>query len=500
MKKYLILTICIIFTLKISIAQQNETNDSVYKKYVLEQEVINHSFSEYFYGNYTEIYSLNESKFISIMDSLRKSYTDHRAMFEKDHPYFDKSVMFEESKEIQFYFDKLLLEYPYYHERFTGEKIQIKEIKESILQDFNNPELLCIESFTKYIKAFLYHKSKIELEDTVYKRLDNQQLIATLNLIPEYFSNKKVIEYLKFDYLYNHIDNFGTKNIENIYQDFITTCNDTAYVNKIKAFYTEEESGRKGHIIRTYKTVDNFNLEIHLFLPENKDVNEKRPVMVYFSGGSWSEGKPDWNFSACQSYSKKDWVGVTIEYRLAYRHGTLPFEAVMDAKSAIRWLRQHANEYNIDTTRIVASGNSAGGHLILAAALVENWNEKTDDLRYSPVPNVLLVNSGVYDLTDDNTGWIRQVLKERNQDEKLVEEISPNYLIKNNFPPALIIHGTNDYNVPFSTAEQFVKEMKKEGNGIEFHPIEDAGHFIWFGRYGKQVSELRSKFLEKCGY
>ncbi|MDO9578747.1 MAG: alpha/beta hydrolase, partial [Candidatus Cloacimonadales bacterium] len=227
---------------------------------------------------------------------------------------------------------------------------------------------------------------------------------------------------------------------------------------------------------------------------------KKSPVIVYFNGGSWCEGKPDWSFSACQSYANKGWVGVTVEYRLAYRQGTLPFESVMDAKSAIRWLRQHADEYNIDTNKIVASGNSAGGHLVLAAALVENWNEKTDDLKYSPVPNVLMVNSGVYDLTDDNTSWIRQGLRNRNQDENLVKEISPNYLIKKGLPPTLIIHGTNDRNVPFSTAKEFVDKMKLEGNDIEFHPLEGAGHFIWWGQYGKQVSEISSKFLEKLGY
>jgi len=171
----------------------------------------------------------------------------------------------------------------------------------------------------------------------------------------------------------------------------------------------------------------------------------------------------------------------------------------MDAKSAIRWLRQHADEYNIDVNKIVASGNSAGGHLVLATALVENWNEKTDDIKYSPVPNVLMVNSGVYDLTDDNS-WIRQGLRNRNQDENLVKEISPNYLIKKGLPPTLIIHGTNDRNVPFSTAREFVDKMKLEGNDIEFHSLEGAGHFIWWGQYAQQVSVIRSKFLEKHGY
>lgn len=499
MKKYLILIISIITAINISIAQENESNDSIYKKYLSEQEKINQSFSEYFYGNYTKNYSLNENDFVTAIDSLQKIFTENLAKFEKENPGFDKSVLFNESKDIQYTFDKFLVEYPYYHERYTYEKKTINERLEHNLSDFNNPGLLNIGSYVEYLKAFLYYHSKNELEKEAYKNLDNQQLNATLNLIPEHFSNQEVIDYLKFYYLNNHIDNFGIKNIDSLYKDFIATCEDTSYVNKIKSFYTEEANGRKGHLIKTYKTVDNYDLEIHLFLPEDDNQQKKRPVIVYFNGGSWSEGKPDWSFSACQNYANKGWVGVTVEYRLAYRQGTLPFESVMDAKSAIRWLRQHADEYNIDVNKIVASGKSAGGHLVLATALVENWNEKTDNLKYSPVPNILLVNAGVYDLTDDNT-WIRKGLRDRNMDENLVKEISPNYLIKKGLPPTLIIHGTNDRNVPYSTAKEFVDKMKLEGNDIEFHSLDGAGHFIWWGQYGKQVSEIRNNFLEKIGY
>lgn len=500
MKKYLILIISIITAINISIAQENESNDSIYKKYLSEQEKINQSFSEYFYGNYTKIYSLNENNFVIAIDSLQKIFTENLAKFDKENPGFDKSVLFNELKDIQYAFDKLLVDYPYFHERFTGEKKTINVRLDNNLKDFNNPELLNIKSYVEYIKAFLYYHSKIELEKEAYKKLDNQQLNATLNLIPEYFSNQEVIDYLNFYYLNNHIDNFGIKNFENIYQNFTMSCKDTSYVNKIEALYVKDENGRKGHLIKTYKTVDNHNLEIHLFLPKNDDQQKKRPVIVFFHGGSWSEGKPDWSFSLCQGYANKGWVGVTVEYRLAYRHGTLPFESVMDAKSAIRWLRQHAEEFNIDVNKIVASGNSAGGHLVLSTALVENWNEKTDDLKYSPIPNVLMVNSGVYDLADDKTSWIRKGLRNRNQNENLVKEISPNYLIKNDLPPTLIIHGTNDRNVPFSSAKQFVDEMQLEGNNIEFNVLEGAGHFIWWGRYGKQVSEIRSNFLENLGY
>lgn len=92
-----------------------------------------------------------------------------------------------------------------------------------------------------------------------------------------------------------------------------------------------ESKGRKGHLIKTYKTVDGYDLDIHLFLPESNKQQKKRSVFVFFHGGSWSEGKPDWGVYACQNYAKKGWIGVAVEYRLAYRHGTLPFESVMDA-------------------------------------------------------------------------------------------------------------------------------------------------------------------------
>ena len=108
----------------------------------------------------------------------------------------------------------------------------------------------------------------------------------------------------------------------------------------------------------------------------------------------------------------------------------------------------------------------------------KDWNEKTDDIKYSPVPNIIMVNSSVYELTDANTLWIRQDLRNRNQNENLVKEISPNYLIKKGLLPTLIIHGTNDRNVPFSSAKQFVDKMLLESNNIEFHALEGAGHFI----------------------
>jgi acetyl esterase/lipase len=134
---------------------------------------------------------------------------------------------------------------------------------------------------------------------------------------------------------------------------------------------------------------------------------------------------------------------------------------------------------------------------VLTCAMANGIDEKTDDLRFSPVPNVLLVNSGVYDLTDEGTAWIRRTL----QKKELVKQISPDYLVRKGLPPTLAIHGTNDGNVPFATAKRFEAEMMQAGNPLEFHVLPGASHFIWLDRrYSGQVDSLQNAFLKKLGY
>lgn len=467
------------------------------QSYLAELKALGKKFSDNFYPNYSRIYALTEKAFTAKIDSAR---TDFNATLLKYQGKLDPIYVDVQKLEIKYYFDKLLIDYPLTNEIYDDKSLaiasKIPERLKANLKDFNKPELLGNSDFVNYFKAFLSLQTYLELKKGTNKSQDNQHLLAEWRLIPKYISNIKCREYWQYEYLYNHIDNNGIKNIDAIYKEFNRTCKDTAYLNKVNKIYTEDIAGKKGHIIKTYKTVGSYLLDIHLFEPENKP--DKRPAIVFFHGGSWSEGKPDWFFSTCQDYAKKGWVACAVEYRTFGRHGTLPFEAVMDAKSAIRWLRQNADAYGIDTTKIIATGNSAGGHLALTTALVDNWNEKTDNLKFSAKPNALIINAGVYDLTDDLTAWIRKDLKDKNQ----AKEISPNYLVRKDFPPALIFHGTLDKNVPYVTARKFGEDMVTIGNtNLTFLPLSGAGHFIWFDpRQSDKMAKARSKFLEGLGY
>ncbi len=482
--------------------QDKQNTDSLRAAYNADMKIISNSFEKYYYPNRPNIYSLNESLFLKKVDSLKQPFMKMINRYAVNFQKLDKHFISNERREIEYFFDRIIQDYPYFHENHTGNKVKlsnsVQKKLDKHLPDFNNPTLLSIRDVKDYIEGFLRHKSSDEVKKEIYKNSDNKRLDAYLNLIPTYFTNQACKEYWQYHYLYAHMDDWGTKNLDGIVSTFLSTCKSEAYRKTIDSMYSESANARKGHLIKTYKTVDGYNLDIHLFFPDSIDKGKRSPVMVYFSGGSWTKGNPEWAFYSCDSYAKKGWVGVSVEYRLADRHETTPFEAVKDARSAIRWLRMNADTYNIDTTRIVATGNSAGGHLVLTTALANEWNEDSDNLHYSAAPNLLLVNAGVYSMySERSTDWITRDLS----DKSLVKKISPIHLLRKGLPPMLIIHGTNDQSVDYASAKAFAAEMEKLGNDFEFHTLEGAPHAIWYDRrFSGKVNALRKAFLKKYGY
>jgi acetyl esterase/lipase len=410
--------------------------------------------------------------------------------------YLDQETIQNEKTGIKYFFDMLLLEYPMHHMIYTGEEVRLCNEKQQELidnlKDFNKASYLDNEDFKAYVRSYLRREVEQRLLKEQYVYIDNVYLNITLDLINEIFTVPEISDFWKFEYINYHIVNIGVKNIENIFNDFLDNCQSVEFKQQIIDVYQQSIDERNAHLIEQYKTVNGISLDIHLFLPDSSLFKSPRPAIVYFHGGSWSEGKPDWFFESGKSYANNGYVAAAVEYRIKARHNTLPFEAVKDAKSSLRWLRENADNYNIDPEKIIVTGNSAGGHLALCTALVENWNEESDNMVYSSVPDVVMVNSGAYDLTIENSKWITLYLDEKN----LVKEISPNFLIKENMPPMLLIHGENDSNTPYETAVYFYDKMRESGNKIDFHTIENAGHFIWFGEHAETVSQIRNNFLQ----
>jgi len=211
-----------------------------------------------------------------------------------------------------------------------------------------------------------------------------------------------------------------------------------------------------------YKKTPQGDLCLYLLRPAAKS-SKPLPTIVYFTGGGWVKGTADGMIQNAEWYRDQGIIGITADYRVKSRHGTTPIECVKDAKSAIRFVRQHAKELGIDPNRIIAAGGSAGGHL--AAATVLSGNDETnEDLSVSSRPNALELHNPVL-----GAGFGQEFFNAH-------PECSPILGVRPGWPPTILSNGTEDDVTPYKIAVEFTEKMKAAGNVCELIPIPKAKH------------------------
>jgi acetyl esterase/lipase len=118
---------------------------------------------------------------------------------------------------------------------------------------------------------------------------------------------------------------------------------------------------------RTFSETTGQTLQLDLALPSEPPAGGRFPAVLYFHGGGWQSGRRQEVHEQIQLLATKGFVGIAVSYRLAPDH-KWPAQ-IHDAKTAVRFVRTHAAEFNIDPDRIAAAGESAGGHLALMLGL-----------------------------------------------------------------------------------------------------------------------------------
>ena len=244
-----------------------------------------------------------------------------------------------------------------------------------------------------------------------------------------------------------------------------------------------------------YKQIDTTKLFMEIHYPETINTAKKYPAIVFYFGGGWNGGSIMQFEPHARYFSRRGMVCVLVDYRVKSRQQTTPFESLKDAKSAIRYIREHADKFHIDTSKIVAAGGSAGGHLAAATALIDDYNENTDNMSVSCIPNALVLFNPVIDNGPGGYGYDRIGDAYKN--------FSPLHNIKNGTPPTIIFLGTNDNLIPVETAKYYQKVMERVNSNCELHLYEGQGHgffnYINFEYYKKTVSEA-DEFLQSLGY
>lgn len=244
-----------------------------------------------------------------------------------------------------------------------------------------------------------------------------------------------------------------------------------------------------------YKQVDTTDLFMRIYTPKNMDKTKKYPAMVFFYGGGWSSDNTNQFKSQAEYFSQRGLVCFLVDYRVAKIHQSTPFESLKDAKSAIRFIRKEADRFNMDPSKVIASGGSAGGHLAAATAFNTTYNEDTDNIKISCIPNALVLFNPVIDNGPGGFGYQR-IGKE-------YKDFSPIHNIQKGAPPTIIFLGDKDPLIPVETVKYYKTVMEKVKSRCDIFIYKGQKHGFFnhnnFKHYKLTVFET-DKFLKSLGY
>jgi acetyl esterase/lipase len=150
---------------------------------------------------------------------------------------------------------------------------------------------------------------------------------------------------------------------------------------------------------------------------------------------------------------------------------------LQDAQQAIRFVRQHASEWNLDGSRVGAVGFSAGGHLAstLATQFKRARVENPDGV--SLRPDFLILIYPVISMDKKITHMdSRNNLLGSNPSDELVRQFSSEQQVSEEMPPTLILHATDDKLVDVENSIVFYEALRRAGVPVEMHLFDKGQH------------------------
>jgi acetyl esterase/lipase len=286
---------------------------------------------------------------------------------------------------------------------------------------------------------------------------------------------------------------FGICPIHNVYassEGSATMGNDANSVKRPRVFRN-----------MAYVTNGHDRQKLDLYLPKE---GKSSPLVVLVHGGAWLGGSKEmWR---PDKFLAQGYAVAAVNYRLS-QHAIFPAQ-IEDCKAAVRWLRAHAAQYNIDPNRFAAMGSSAGGHLaaMLGTTGLTTKFDVGENLSVSSRVQAVVDEFGPTDLLQMEAHKLpgtmmhdapdspesRLIGGAVQENKEKATAANPITYITKDAPPFLIIHGDNDPLVPHHQSELLEAALKKAGVPVTLYTVKGGGHG---GFKDPKVNELTAQFL-----
>lgn len=257
---------------------------------------------------------------------------------------------------------------------------------------------------------------------------------------------------------------------------------------------------------------DGEELAMQILKPMWKSADGKGfPLVVFIQGSAWTKPNMFWELPQLTMLARQGFVIASVTHRSAFTAKAPAF--LMDVKTAIRFLRAHAEEYDIDKARVCAWGTSSGGNTALLVGMTgddpelksEDYNEESDAVCavvdcFGPTDlNKMMEVQYKMTATDDQQNLFAKLAGGSTVEEcrEPLKKISPIQYVKPGcqFPPFLMLHGDADPVVLYEDTEALYNKLNECGCDAELVRVTNAPHEGDF--WSEQLLEIIFDFIRK---
>ena len=243
----------------------------------------------------------------------------------------------------------------------------------------------------------------------------------------------------------------------------------------------------------TYSAVDGEALKMDILAPWSQRYDylksDPRPLIVFVQGSSWRQPTMGEEIPQLVQFVKAGYIVATVQHRNSLDGHSFP-AFLQDVKTAIRFLRAHAEQYAIDPQRVAIWGTSSGANASLLVALTPNDSRyKTAEYAdQSDAVNAVVSCFAPTDVVDTfkNASQVpgSDILQyslfgtDPSKWDDIKRQMSPLYQIKDGqkYQPFLLLHGDADKVVPYHQMEDMYHALEEHGVSVEAYRVKGANH------------------------
>jgi len=258
------------------------------------------------------------------------------------------------------------------------------------------------------------------------------------------------------------------------------------FIVKRSAEYGVEYVQQDTLVIREGKHI----IPICLILPKHR--NKKIPIYFWVHGGGWSGGTPtksELSMGKPHAEYLAQSLGIAtvgVSYRTRGSNGSIS-KAMADIDAAYRWVKEHAEKYQLDINKIAFGGGSAGGPLSALAAV--NY----------PDVDLYLGFNGIFDFVDKGNGGFGGGTNYGQNNPSFAQNSAFRRVQEKgaNIPKAIFFHGSHDTTIDPNQSVKFSDAINVQGGESKVHIYEGEYHAFYQpkNRYFENVLSRMADFF-----